>query len=112
PLADGLKNKDLKAGAAVMFKAGTRDGKPVLEGLLLRGEKGPDSSGGDIRRGVVKSVDAKAGAVTITADGKALDFVVSDDTKVFGPDMAPLPDRLKDDRFKAGAAVMFKPGAG
>ena len=111
PLADGLKNKNLKAGAAVMFKAGTKDGKLVLEGLLLGGDApGPQPSPGDIRRGVLKSVDKDKGLVTITADGKDLDFTVTDDTKVFapGPGLTPLPDRLKDDRAKAGAAVMFR----
>jgi hypothetical protein len=111
PLADGLKNKGLKAGAAVMFKAQPQDGKLVLEGLLLGGDdKGPSPPGGDIRRGVLKSVEKDKGLVTITADGKDLDFAVTDDTKLFapGPGLTPLPDRLKDDRVKAGAPVMFK----
>jgi hypothetical protein len=111
PLPDGLKNKGLKAGVAVMFKAGVRDGKAVLEGLMLGGDaKGPDSPGSDIRRGVLKSVNKDTGAVTITADGKDLDFTVTDDTKVFapGPGLEPLRDRLNDDRVKPGVDVMFR----
>ena len=112
PLADRLKDKALKAGAAVKFKPETKDGKAVLVGLLLVGDAGkPDQPGNGIQKGVLRSVDPDKGTLTITADGKDLDFAVNDDTKVFGPDMTMLPDRLKDKRFKPGAAVMFKPGS-
>src|SRR5438552_18266621 len=58
--------------------------------------------------GVVKSVDPDKRVVTITADGKDLEFAVSDDTKLMGPDKQPLADGLKNKGLKAGAAVMFK----
>src|SRR5262245_45616036 len=37
PAKDGLKNEGFKEGAAVMFKAASKDGKPVLVGLKLVG---------------------------------------------------------------------------
>src|SRR6516225_3173998 len=62
------------------------------------------------QKGVVKSVDADKGVVTITADGRDLDLAVADDTKFMGPDKQPLPDGLKNKGLKAGVAVMFKAG--
>ena len=53
--------------------------------------------------GVVKSVDPDKRVVTITADGKDLEFAVSDDTKLMGPDKQPLADGLKNKGLKAGA---------
>src|SRR6266545_1180268 len=41
---DGLKNDGFKEGAAVMFKAATRDGKVVLVGLKLVGDAGPPAA--------------------------------------------------------------------
>ena len=37
PLPDRLRNKGLKAGAAVMFKVGKKDSQPFLEGIVLAG---------------------------------------------------------------------------
>jgi hypothetical protein len=41
---DGLKNDGFKEGAAVMFKAATKDGKAVLVGLKLVGDGGPPAA--------------------------------------------------------------------
>jgi Cu/Ag efflux protein CusF len=40
PAKDGLKNEGFKEGAAVMFKAASKDGKPILVGLRLVGGAG------------------------------------------------------------------------
>jgi hypothetical protein len=42
PARGGLKHEGFQAGAAVMFKAGRKDGKTVLVGLKLVGANGPN----------------------------------------------------------------------
>src|SRR5258707_411439 len=62
----------------------------------------------DIRSGTIKKVDAGKGTLTITSDGKDVEVVVTDASRVFNPGAAPGEVRLADKRFKTGAAVRFK----
>jgi len=79
----------------------------ALIGLLILATGLPAQQ--DIQRGKVKRVDADKGTITITTDGKDLDFTVTDDTRIMGADGREVKDRLKDKAFQAGAAIMFKP---
>src|SRR5262249_20412925 len=45
PAKDGLKHEGFKPGAAVMFKAGEKDGKAILVGLKLAGDAQPNPAG-------------------------------------------------------------------
>ncbi len=60
-----------------------------------------------VLRGKVKKVDADKLTITITHDGKDMDFAVTKDTRVFGAENKELKDRLKT--IKEGDEVMFKP---
>ncbi len=59
------------------------------------------------QRGVIKKVDADKGAVTITVDGKDVDYKVVERTRLMDGDNKEITDRLKDKRLRKGAAVMF-----
>jgi hypothetical protein len=61
-----------------------------------------------IRKGVIKKIDPDKGTITLTADGKDLDFVVDLDTRIFGSTGKTVAERLKD--LKVGGAVLFKGG--
>jgi hypothetical protein len=61
------------------------------------------------RRGTIKQLDAAQCAVTITSDGRDLDFTVVAKTRFAGPTGQPLQEGLKHSGFKPGAAVMFRP---
>jgi hypothetical protein len=63
-----------------------------------------------IQRGKVKKVDAAKGAITITVDGKDLDFTLAEDARIMDAAGKPAKDGLKHEGFKPGAAVMFKAG--
>ena len=41
----------------------------------------------DIQRGTIKKVDAGKGTLTIVVEGKAIDVIVTDQTKIFDADM-------------------------
>jgi Cu/Ag efflux protein CusF len=59
------------------------------------------------QRGVIKKVDADKGTVTITVDGKDVDYKVVERTRLMDGDNKEITDRLKDKRLRKGAAVMF-----
>jgi hypothetical protein len=59
-----------------------------------------------IRKGVLKKVDPEKGVVVITADGKDLEFAVTDGTRVFGSKGRDVKERLAD--LRAGTPVFFK----
>jgi Cu/Ag efflux protein CusF len=105
-IKEGLKNKAFRPGAAVFFKITRRDGRAVLVGIKLAGKDSRPRPGFQPRRATVKKVDAEKKLLTLTVGGKDLTFRVTDQTKFMGP-AGDLKDGLKDERFKAGAAVMF-----
>lgn len=61
-----------------------------------------------IQKGTLKKVDADKGTLTVTVDGTDHDLTVTEQTRIFGPGMKPVEDRLKNPGFKPGAAVLFK----
>ncbi len=62
-----------------------------------------------IQRGKITKIDADKGEVTIrTSDGKEHAVTVGESTRVMGPDMSPVKDRLQAPEFKVDAPVMFK----
>ncbi len=60
------------------------------------------------RNGQIKRVDAEKGTIVITADGKDHEFAVTDRTRIMDGSGSAIERGLKDDRIKAGAAVMFR----
>ncbi|HZT83171.1 MAG TPA: hypothetical protein VFA26_23280 [Gemmataceae bacterium] len=61
-----------------------------------------------IEKGKVKKIDADKLTITISQGDKDRDFLVTEDTRVFGAEGKELKERLKS--LKEGAEVMFKPG--
>jgi hypothetical protein len=61
-----------------------------------------------IKKGAVKSVDPEKDIIVISADGKDLSFIVTDETRIMDVAGKPVKDRLKDKAIKEGVAVMFK----
>jgi hypothetical protein len=61
-----------------------------------------------VQRGKIKKVDAEKGVLTLTVGGEDRDFVVTRETRLVGTDNNDIGRRLKDERFKEGALVMFK----
>src|SRR6202040_1874785 len=53
----------------------------------------------------VKQVDAEAGKLTVTIDGRDRTFTITDDTTIVGPRGGVVRRRLKDPRFHAGLAI-------
>ena len=115
PIAPPLQDKDVKAGATVMFLARERDGKHVLVGLKLVGEGGPAGAGrtpgpvggsGDIRRGKIKKLDLEQRVLSLTVDGKDEEFQLAEDAQVLGASGKNLQDRFAG--IKEGADVFFK----
>jgi hypothetical protein len=60
------------------------------------------------QRGKLQKVDADKGVVTITVDGKDLEFTVTDDTRLPDSSGKDVAGRLKDPAYKEGAPVLFK----
>jgi Cu/Ag efflux protein CusF len=60
----------------------------------------------DIRRGVIKKIDAAKNTITLTVDGKDIDVMVTDETRFFGLD----DEKRKewDKHLKTGTKVVFK----
>jgi hypothetical protein len=58
-------------------------------------------------KGKVKNVDAKKKSITVDVDGKAMTFMVTDDTK-FTSGKTDLADGLKAKILKPGAMVTVK----
>jgi hypothetical protein len=64
-------------------------------------------------KGKITKVDLDKKTFTIeTADGKKLDFTVTDDVKFVGPRGGPSKEGIKDDRFKVGNEVKLVTDAG
>jgi hypothetical protein len=59
------------------------------------------------QQGVIKKVDAEKGIVTITVDGKDVEYKVIERTLLKDGDNQDITDRLKDRRINKGARVMF-----
>src|SRR5262245_37010681 len=60
----------------------------------------------DVQRGKVKKIDVEKKTLTLTVGAKDRDFVLTDQTRVFGAE-----GKMGDERFaglKAGMEVMFK----
>jgi Cu/Ag efflux protein CusF len=108
PVADRLKDRRLKEGAAVFFRAeGSKEGKPALLGLKLAGGADrPGAGGGDIQRGKVKKIDLENKTVTLTVRGQDREFQLTETTQVVGSPARDLRERFKD--VKDGAEVQFK----
>lgn len=66
----------------------------------------------EIRRGVVKAVDAEKGTVVITVNGKDETFTVTAGTKVMGGDGKALAKPFEAKGLSPGSAVMFKADKG
>jgi hypothetical protein len=107
-MKDGLKNKSLRPGATVMFKAIEKDRRMILLGLRVG--DGGGGKPGDISRGVIKQIDVKEDkiTVTITSGGKDRDFLLTDSTLILDFPKKPIRELLKDKAFVPGAKVMFK----
>jgi hypothetical protein len=106
PLDRGLKDGEVKEGAAVVFKAVEKGGKQVLVGLKLGG-RGPGADPGNgVRRAKIKKLDLDKKTLTLTLDGKDLDLSLTEDVQVLGASGKDLKERLKD--FKEGAETFFK----
>src|SRR5262245_48593719 len=57
-------------------------------------------------KGVIKSVDAEKGTLTVTVQKKDQEFTITDQTKLtLAPEGKGIKNRLKDPVFKAGASV-------
>jgi len=106
-ISDGLKNKSFRLGAVVMFKAFEKDRRMILLGLRIGDGSGKPVG---ISRGVIKQIDVQEGkiTVTITADGKDMDFLLTDSTLILDFPKKPIRELLKDKSFVPGAKVMFK----
>jgi hypothetical protein len=106
-ISDGLKNKSFRPGAVVMFKAFEKDRRMFLLGLRI-GDGGAKPAG--ISRGIIKQIDVKEDkiTVTITADGRDRDFLLTDSTLILDFPKKPIRDLLKNKAFVPGAKVMFK----
>ncbi len=109
-LAQGLKSAQLRPGAAVFFKAETRDGKDVLAGLKLVGAGARPGEGGPgaIRQGKVKKLDLDNRTLTLTVAGKDQIYLLSEETQVLGGAGKDLKERLSG--LREGAEVLFKAG--
>jgi Cu/Ag efflux protein CusF len=59
------------------------------------------------QRGTIKKIDADKGIVTITVDGKDIDYKVVERTILRDGENKEITDRLKDKRLRKGTAVMF-----
>ncbi|HMF15870.1 MAG TPA: hypothetical protein VKE98_01630, partial [Gemmataceae bacterium] len=106
-ISDGLKNKSFRLGAVVIFKAFEKDRRMILLGLRIGDGSGKPVG---ISRGVIKQIDVQEGkiTVTITADGKDMDFLLTDSTLILDFPKKPIRELLKDKSFVPGAKVMFK----
>jgi hypothetical protein len=109
-IADGLKDKRFKKGAAVIFFARQRDGKRFLLGLKLAGKEDESrrdrpGPGPQIRTGRIKKLDLEKKLLIVTAGGKDHEFTLSEDVRVLGASGKTLRERLKG--FKEGAAIQF-----
>jgi Cu/Ag efflux protein CusF len=100
--------KHLKTGTKVMFKSEDRDGKQVLVGLKPQDGKAgtPPGRPEGIRDGVVKKVDAEKSTITLTADGKDIEVVVTERTRFLDLGEDARKDWAK--QLKVGAKVMFR----
>src|SRR5262249_31009211 len=67
------------------------------------------SAQGGVQRAKIKKVQPDTGTITLTVNGEDMDYTVLPETLLKGPGGEALTERLKDRRFKEGAAVMFKP---
>jgi hypothetical protein len=67
------------------------------------------SAQGGIQQAKIKKVQPDTSTLTLTVNGKDMDYTVLPETMLKGPGGESLTERLKDKRFKEGAAVMFKP---
>jgi hypothetical protein len=56
-------------------------------------------------KGTIKKVDAATNTITVTVDGKDMDFMVGNDAKILDATGGDLKDRLKSADLKAGAKV-------
>jgi Cu/Ag efflux protein CusF len=73
--------------------------------LVFAGLAAAQSDG--IEKGKVKKIDPDKLTITLTQDGKDREFLVTEDTRVFGAEGEALKERLKT--IKEGAEVFFKP---
>src|SRR5712692_10134742 len=103
----GIRDANLKEGAAVMFKAESRDGKRILFGLKIGGDAGPAGKpGGGIREGAIKKLDLDKKLLTLTIAGKEQVLKLADDIQIPGGSGKNLQERLKS--FKQGSQIFFK----
>lgn len=65
------------------------------------------AQGDGILNGTIRKIDRDGLIVTLPVDGKDRDFLIREETRVFGAEKLPLAERLKG--FKVGDEVYFKP---
>jgi hypothetical protein len=63
-----------------------------------------------IQRGAIKKMDAARGVITVVVEGKEIELLVIEETKIWDAGMQEVADRLKNKGFREGAHVMFKTG--
>jgi hypothetical protein len=61
-----------------------------------------------IQRGTIKKVDPGKGTLLVHSGGKNVELTVTADTKMMDAANQEITQRLRDERFKTGALVMFK----
>jgi Cu/Ag efflux protein CusF len=108
---DGLKNGDIKAGEAVMFKYVEQDGKKILVGLRIGVNTPPNAGGGpggEIRRAKIKKLDIDKLAITLTVGEKDMEFALAANTQVLDAKGETLKDKLNG--FKEGSPIFFRSG--
>lgn len=61
------------------------------------------------RPGTIKEIDPEKSMIVIAYDGQQDEFHVAESTRLMDLAGKPIADRLRDERFKPGAAILFKP---
>lgn len=118
PLADGLKSAQLKPGAEVTLSIEPGDGQPVIQAIQLgrrqRPGGGPNGGNGFDAQAELKSVDAEAGTISVSAGGQEHHPKVAADATIQDEKGAKLADGLKSPELKPGTVVTLHvaPGPG
>jgi Cu/Ag efflux protein CusF len=102
---DPFKNNVFKPGAAILFKA---DGD-TLVGIRIGDPNQAKGDGkqlpGPVRQGKIVKIDPDALTITVKADGKDLDLVMTEETRVLDRQGKTLKEKLQG--FKPDAEVNF-----
>jgi hypothetical protein len=105
PLADGLKSKELKEGAAITITVEQEDGAPTIKAIRLGKRVVAQTFE---TPATVKKVDAEKGQLVVQVGGEERTLPIAGDAKVLGTDDKPLADGLKSKELKEGAGVTLR----